>query len=103
MKMTSVVLASLLFSTQALADCSKAHLPERPEIADGATATEVEMLVSREQVVAYVTGAENYLKCVEPASPFVHNSLVYRIERLAGSFNREREIYLQRKQAVAVN
>lgn len=98
----TVVLLAALASGGAVADCGKAALLERPAVPDGREATFEEMLEAREAVAAYVDAAEAYIACVEP-EPFQHNFFVQRIERVAEEFNLERERYLARQEAVAVN
>lgn len=98
----TVVLLAALASGAAVADCENAVLKERPDVPDGSVASFDEMFEAREAVVAYVDAAEAYIACVEP-EPFQHNFFVQRIERVADEFNRERERYLERQEALAVN
>ena len=60
------------------------------------------MIEAREEVIGYVEAGKAYLECFEP-EPFVHNHMVGRLERAAETFNRERERFLEKREAVAAS
>ena len=98
----TVALIALLTSSTALGACENAAMLERPDIPNGREATFEEMLVSQDAVKAYVKSGEAYLNCFMP-EPFVYNYVVQRLERTAKAYNRQRERFLQQREAVAVN
>ncbi len=101
MKSTFVLIAAWA-SGSAFGACKDAAMLDRPEIPNGQEATFEEMLEAQDAVAAYVKSGQAFLNCVNP-EPFVYNYVVDRLERTADRFNKEREEYLQRSEAVAAN
>ena len=54
--------ATLLFATSFVLACD---YPERPQIPDGSTASKEELLAAKSEVTDYLTGVDDYLRCIE--------------------------------------
>ena len=97
---TAIAVLTLGFASFTAADCSDIEFV--PAIPDGQVASEAEMREARDNVVDYVDRRKAYMNCMRPA-PFVQEKIVVEMESLADEFNREREAFLERNDAVAVN
>ena len=99
---TTVVLLAVLASGSAFGACEDAALLERPDVPKGREASFEQMLDALDAVTAYVKSGEAWLNCVNP-EPFVYNSVAERLERVAKTFNRERERFLEQREIIASN
>ncbi|MFT4766881.1 MAG: hypothetical protein ACI8RN_000005 [Glaciecola sp.] len=100
MKLTALLLTSMLASGSAFAACERADLSPRPEIPSGESASFEEMQQARDEVVAYIKDREAFLECATPSST-VNDRMVGNLERVAGVFNRELGSFLKQQVAVA--
>jgi hypothetical protein len=93
--------ASALVSIQAGAACA---YPDEPQIPDGATATEQQMVGGQQVVKAYMAEMEGYLTCLDKEAAALgdaeteeqralhtsrHNAAVDQMEKVANSFNEQ--------------
>jgi hypothetical protein len=62
-KMTRFALAASLFFAAPFAFAC--DYPERPQIPDGGTASKEELLTAKTDVTNYLTGVDDYLRCIE--------------------------------------
>ena len=108
-----VCIASLSFGVSAGDQKSdekgnQCHIPEKPGIPNGRTATEPEIVQAQKKVKAYIKKGEQYLQCIasleqhwgENVTPeqkqgiiALHNGMVNAMEFVANAFNSEVRVY----------
>jgi hypothetical protein len=71
-----------LFSGLNQAACTK---PEAPMLTDAATAVAAQVVKAKNDVQAYMTGANAYLDCVKNDKK--HNRMVKSMKKIGGDFN----------------
>ncbi len=81
-KATAFVLSTVLFSGLTHAACAK---PEAPVLPDAATAVTAQMVKAKNDVQAYMTGANAYLECV--SNDKKHNRMVKSMKKIGKEFN----------------
>jgi len=81
-KATAFVLSTVLFSGLTNAACVK---PEAPALPDAATAVTAQMVKAKNDVQAYMTGANAYLECV--SNDKKHNRMVKSMKKIGKEFN----------------
>lgn len=80
-KATAFVFSAVLFSGLAQA-CTK---PEAPALPDAATAVTAQMVKAKNDVQAYMAGANAYLECVNNDNK--HNRMVKSMKKVGEEFN----------------
>ncbi len=98
----AAVIATLLYANTALGDCENAAQQEAPVIPNGINASLEQMIEAREAVIQYLDNRSNYIECVKP-QPFMHNYQVSRMERVAKTFNLQRQRFYAEQGALAAN
>jgi hypothetical protein len=81
-KATVFVLSTVLFSGLTHAACVK---PEAPMLPDAATAVTAQMVKAKNDIQAYMTGANAYLECVKNDKK--HNRMVKSMKKIGTEFN----------------
>ncbi len=81
-KATAFVLSTVLFSGLTHAACAK---PEAPVLPDASTAVTAQMVKAKNDVQAYMTGANAYLECV--SNDKKHNRMVKSMKKIGKEFN----------------
>jgi len=81
-KATAFVLSTVLFSGLTHAACVK---PEAPVLPDASTAVTAQMVKAKNDVQAYMTGANAYLECV--SNDKKHNRMVKSMKKIGKQFN----------------
>jgi hypothetical protein len=81
-KASAFILSTVLFSGLASAACEK---PEAPALPDAATAVTAQMVKAKNDVQAYMTGANAYLECV--SNDTKHNRMVKSMKKVGEEFN----------------
>ena len=101
MKLATTLLLTAL-AAPALSDCSLPDWDKPPAIPDGTMASVQDMVQARNDVSDYVKRTQSYLDCSSNI-PFVHNVIVYELEKVAAEFNYERGRFLDRERSIAAN
>lgn len=100
--MRLLIIAALVVSPLAVANCERAGVLAIPEIPDGATSSRAEIYAAQEKVREYVNSGQTYLDCYRPYA-FYHNYLVEQMQDVSEQYNRALHEFEQSRSALAGN
>ena len=100
--MRLLLIAGLLVSPLAIANCEKAGVLATPDIPDGATSSRAEIHAAQVEVEEYVTAGQRYLDCYRPYDGY-HNHVVEQMQDVSEQYNRALQEFQQSRSALAGN
>jgi len=100
--MRLLLMAAVLVSPLAVANCEKAGVLATPDIPDGSTSSRAEIYAAQVKVEEYVAAGQRYLNCYRPYDGY-YNHVVEQMQDVSAQYNRELREFQQSRSVLAGN